>query len=382
VPFGIKLARNGMKRPTQPLIKGEMYPGCVFAHSPRNVYWEMTVACDLTCKHCRADANPHRHPDELSTAEGRQLIGEVAEMGSMLVLTGGDPMKRADLFELMAYARDLSVPLAITPAVTPLLTKKVLEKFRELGVSALGLSLEGASAELHDGFRGVAGTFDRSREALEWAREFGLAVQVNTTLTRETIPHLDALYRFLSEQFSPPIRRWSLFLLVPVGRGAELAAPSAGEVERVFAWVYQKSADAPFHIATVEAPHYRRFWIVQKLSQGISRDELNRKAPSMGFGIRDGNGIVFVSHLGQVFPAGFLPFPELGNVKRDRLGEIYRQSQFLKELRDADLLKGKCGRCEFRWACGGSRARAYQMLGDPFESEPLCAYSPVDGNAG
>jgi radical SAM protein with 4Fe4S-binding SPASM domain len=240
----------------------------------------------------------------------------------------------------------------------------------------LGLSLEGASAQVHDNFRGVAGTFERSKEVLMWAREFELPVQINTTITRETLVPLKEIYRFLSEQFSPPVRRWSLFLLVPVGRGAQLGLPSAEEVEELFSWVYQTSAYAPFHVATVEAPHYRRFWIEKRVAQGMSVDELKRVAPAMGFGVRDGNGIVFVSHLGEVFAAGFLPFPLLGNVKQDRLGELYRNAPFLKDLRESDRLKGKCGRCEFRWACGGSRARAYQMLGDPFESEPLCAYEP------
>jgi radical SAM protein len=366
-----------MNRSTiSPIIKGENYPGCVFSHAPRNVYWEMTVACDLTCKHCRANANTAPHPDELTTDQGRNLIAEVATMGSMLVLTGGDPMKRADLFGLIEYARQLHVPLATTPAVTPLLDRGVVSRFRQSGVAALGLSLEGASAREHDGFRGVPDTFERSKEVLRWARALDLPVQVNTTLTGETIPHLDELYRLLAEEFAPPVRRWSLFLLVPIGRGTQLPVPSAEQVEKLFGWVYEISKSAPFHVSTVEAPHYRRYWIERKVAEGMSVEQLKKMAPAMGFGVRDGNGIIFVSHLGEVYPAGFLPYPLLGDVKRQRLGEIYREAPFLRDLRDADRLKGKCGRCEFRWACGGSRARAYNMRGDPFESEPLCAYEP------
>jgi radical SAM protein len=365
-----------MNRIIRPLIKGDRYPGCVFSQAPRNVYWEMTVACDLTCKHCRANANSNRHPEELTTAQGKALLQEVAAMGSMAVLTGGDPMKRADLFELIEYGSRLGAPLAITPAVTSLLDRASVGRFRELGVKALGLSLEGASAQVHDGFRGVADTFEKSKEVLRWAREFELPVQINTTLTGETIPHLGALYRLLAEEFAPPVTRWSLFLLVPVGRGVDLSVPSAADVEKLFAWVYEISASAPFHVSTTEAPHYRRYWIERAVAQGLSQGDLKKRAPDMGFGVRDGNGIVFVSHLGEVFPAGFLPHPLLGNVKEQRLGEIYRDAPFLRDLRNADRLKGKCGRCEFRWACGGSRARAYHMFGDPFESEPLCAYEP------
>jgi radical SAM protein with 4Fe4S-binding SPASM domain len=222
----------------------------------------------------------------------------------------------------------------------------------------------------------VKGTFDRTIEVLKMAREFDLPVQVNTSMTRETLPYLNDLYRLLSDTLSPPVRRWSLFLLVPVGRGMQLGVPSPMEVENLFGWIYSIADDAPFHVSTVEAPHYRRYWLQQKLAQGVELEKIQRSGRKMGFGIRDGNGIVFVSHLGEVFPAGFLPHPLLGNVKEQSLADIYRDSEALQMLRDADHLKGRCGRCDFRWMCGGSRARAYGMLGDPFQEDPLCAYIP------
>lgn len=359
------------------LVKGTTYPGFVYRHAPRNVYWEMTIACDLECKHCRASAIPHRDPLELSTEEGRALIRDVKEMGSMLILTGGDPMKRPDLFELMAYAREISLPLSITPSTTPTLTHDVVARFSELGVSAMGVSLDGPTPELHDAFRGVKGTFQRSADALKWAREFRIPVQINTTVTANSLPHLQATYDLLSREYAPPVRRWSLFLLVPVGRGADLGIPSAQQVEELFGWVYETARDAPFHVGTVEAPHYRRYWFQRKLTEGSARDELNKMAMRMGFGIRDGNGVIFVSHKGEVYPAGFLPYPLVGNVRERPLSEIYRGSPDLDRLRDMDALKGKCGRCEYRWLCGGSRARAYGMTGDPMESDPFCAYEPV-----
>ena len=358
------------------LVGKTAYPGYVYANAPRNVYWEMTIACDLACQHCRADAIPHRDPLELTTEEGKALMRDVKEMGSMLILTGGDPMKRQDLFELIAYAREIGLPRGITPSTTPALTRDAIRRFAELGVATMGISLEGPRPEVHDTFRGVPGTFERSMEALQWAGEFHIPVQVNTTVTRQTVPHLPSLYRLLREEASPAVRRWSLFLLVPVGRGAGLELPSANEVEELFAWVYSISQEAPFNVSTVEAPHYRRYWIQRKLQEGMSLEEIQKLGMKMGFGIRDGNGVIFVSHRGEVYPAGFLPYPFLGSLRTQPLSSIYRNSPFLLELRDMDRVKGKCGRCEFRWVCGGSRARAYGITEDPMESDPFCAYEP------
>ncbi len=360
------------------LVEKAAYPGYVFSHAPRNVYWEMTIACDLECKHCRASAIPHRDPLELTTEEGQTLLRDVKEMGSMIILTGGDPMKRPDLFELIGYARQIGLPLSITPSTTPTLTREVVREFKELGVAAMGASLDGPDVAVHDSFRGVSGTFANSMNALSWAREFQIPVQVNTTVTSETLPHLAEMYRLLSREFAPPVRRWSLFLLVPVGRGEGLGIPSAQEVEELCGWVYETAKEAPFHVGTVEAPHYRRYWYQRRLAEGVSAEELRKQAMRMGFGIRDGNGVIFVSHTGEVYPAGFLPHPLLGNVRDETLSSIYRTSPYLAEMRNMDLLKGKCGRCEFRWLCGGSRARAYGMTGDPMESDPFCAYEPAE----
>ena len=352
----------------------------LYPDAPRNVYWEMTIACDLVCKHCRAEAISSRDPAELTTEDGKALMRDVKTMGSMMILTGGDPMKRQDLLDLIAYARDIRLPLGITPSTTPTLTREVVRQFRMLGVSAMGVSLDGPNPEVHDSFRGVPGTFEHSMKALKWAKEFHLQVQVNTTVTQETLPHLPSLYRLLREEAYPPVRRWTLFLLVPVGRGATLGLPSAEDVERLFAWVYSLSRDAPFHVGTVEAPHYRRYWIQRKLEEGMSFEEIQRLGKQMGFGIRDGNGVIFVSHKGEVYPAGFLPAPFLGNVREKPLSDIYRNSPLLMELRDMDRVTGKCGCCEFRWICGGSRARAYAVTGNYLAEEPLCVYGLPGGN--
>ncbi|MDH4282464.1 MAG: TIGR04053 family radical SAM/SPASM domain-containing protein [Myxococcales bacterium] len=355
---------------------GAEYQGFLYRRQPRNVYWETTISCDLACQHCRASAIPHRDPGELTTEQGKELMRSVQELGSMLVLTGGDPLKRPDIAELIEYGRSLPIHVSITPSTTPLLRRETVERFRQLGVSAMGVSLDGPSAEIHDAFRNVQGTFDYSMRALAWAREFDIPVQVNTTVTAQTLPHVEAMYELLRDTASPPVRRWSLFLLVPVGRGTELQTPTADDVEKLFEWVYSISDEAPFRVGTTEAPHYRRYWIQRKLAEGMALEDIQARARQMAFGIRDGNGVIFVSHRGEVYPAGFLPYPLLGNVKQRALHEIYRESEALHEIQDPVNYRGRCGRCEFKFACGGSRARAYAMTGDPLGEDPLCAYQP------
>ena len=357
-------------------VVGGAYPAYVLTGAPRNVYWETTIACELACQHCRANAIKQRDPLELSTDEGRALMRDARAMGSMLILTGGDPMQRPDIMDLIAYGREIGLAVSITPSTTPSLKREHVARFRELGVAAMGVSLDGPHADLHDTFRGVPGTFAHSMRALGWARDFKIPVQVNTTVTAATLPHLPALFQLLRDEASPPVRRWSLFLLVPVGRGADLGIPTAHAVEDLFTWVYEVGRDAPFHVGTVEAPHFRRVWIQRKQAEGVPPAEIARFAKRMGFGVRDGNGVIFVSHHGDVYPAGFLPSPHLGNVRERPLSEIYRTAPALRALRNPDGFRGKCGVCEFRWACGGSRARAFAMTGDLLGSDPFCSYQP------
>jgi radical SAM protein len=356
-------------------LVGDTIPGYLYQRAPRNVYWEMTVACGLACQHCRASAIAERDPGELTTEEAKSLMAEVKRMGSMLVMTGGDPLERPDLFELLGYGRDIGLRIAITPAVTPKLERPIVARMKALGVAAVGVSLDGPTAAIHDGFRNVPGTFDRSMDVLAWTRELSLPVQVNTSITRDTIEHLPELYTLLRDTASPPVKRWSLFMLVPVGRGAELALPTPERVEEMFAWVYAISPEAPFRVGTTEAPHYRRFWIQQKLAEGTPLDRVKARGKAMAFGIRDGNGVVFVSHRGDVHPAGFLPHPNLGNVRDRSLAAIY-QDEPLRALRHPDNYTARCGRCDFKYACGGSRARAFAMTGDAFGEDPLCPHQP------
>ena len=369
------MTRAGGASPLRIPPRGAPHPGLVFGKAPLNVYWEATIACGLACAHCRANAIPERDPEELDTEAARALMRSVAELGSMMVITGGDPLERADLWELVQYGRSLPIPLAITPAVTPKLTREIVFRIKEAGIAAMGLSLDGASAASHDGFRNVEGTFARSLQALEWAGEAGLAVQVNTTITRETAAELPEMFALL-QNYARAVKRWSLFLLVPTGRGTELSTPSATEVEELFAWVYETSKVAPFRVGTTEAPHYRRYWIERERAAGRSDEELARQVRPMAMGVRDGNGVVFVSHRGEVYPAGFLP-ELLGNVRETPLETLYRDHPIMRELRDERALHGRCGACEYRLACGGSRARAFAMTGDSRGEDPLCAHVPA-----
>ncbi|GAA6734373.1 TIGR04053 family radical SAM/SPASM domain-containing protein [Thermus oshimai] len=356
-----------------------------FARYPYLVAWEVTHACLLACRHCRASAEAHPLPGELSTEEGLRLIEEVATYRPkpLLLLTGGDPLAREDLFLLLGRARDLGLKVGLTPAATPLLTRAMVFRLKEAGVTRLALSLDGASPETHDAFRGEKGTFERTLKALAWAKEAGLPTQVNTTVTRDTWPEIRALPDLLKEM---GVVLWSLFFLVPVGRGALLKQLSAQAFEEVLRWLYEVSKAYPFHVKTTEAHHFRRVVLQRRAEEGArdralaAGESLHREYFQDGMehsrlGVTDGNGFVFVSATGDVAPSGFLPL-YAGNVRERSLLDIYQNSPLFRALRDKDRLKGKCGVCEYRYVCGGSRARAWAETGDYLASEPRCSYVP------
>ena len=344
----------------------------VFDRAPLRVYWETTRACDLACRHCRAEAAPEPDPGELTTAEGLSLLDRLAAFGAPLphvVLTGGDPLKRRDLFELIGHARARGLGVSVAPSGTPLLTEEVIGRLKGAGVEAISLSLDGSTARLHDALRGVNGCFDRTLAAARAARAVALLVQVNTLVSEETLHDLPAIHPLVADLGAA---RWSLFFLVSVGRGSVLRPITAEACERLLWWLADLAGrDGPV-VATTEAPHFRRV-LLQRGRRGPAG------GPPHGAGIRDGNGIMFISHTGEVTPSGFVPFP-VGNVRVSDPVALYRESPIFHILRRVDLFAGRCGRCEFRGPCGGSRARAFAASGDALGEDPLCSYQP--GGAG
>jgi len=359
-----------------------------FNKDPFIVIWELTRACQLKCLHCRADAQYRRDPRELSLEEGKKLIDQIYEMNNpMLVFTGGDPLMREDVFEIAKYAVEKGVRVSMTPSATPNVTKEAIEKAKEVGLARWAFSIDGPKAEIHDHFRGTAGSFDLTMEKIKYLHEVGLPIQINTVISRYNIDYLDEMAKMVEELGCV---LWSVFFLVPTGRGQESDMISPVQHEKVFRWLYDLSKRVSFDIKTTEAMHYRRVVIQQKMREAkettddieylsaLTEKGLTGSIDGLGRapkGVNDGNGFVFISHIGDVYPSGLLPV-KAGNIRETPLAEIYRESPIFKSLRNPDLFKGKCGVCEFRHVCGGSRSRAYAMTGDYLESEPFCVYIP------
>lgn len=357
----------------------------VFAQAPLRVYWELTRACDLACRHCRAEAMPWRDPRELSTAEGRRFLEALLEFGSPgphVILTGGDPLKRPDFWDLLEHGAALGLDLSVAPSGTPALTPEVIHRFKRCGVRAISLSLDGSTPARHDSFRGVPGCFAQTVEAVRSALAAGLPLQVNSLVTAETEEDLPGIGELVARLGAA---RWSLFFLIQVGRGRVLGQLTPAECELLLFWLSERSGEGSCHITTTEAPHYRRVVLQRMRAEGQGREALRGSPIRRGFGIRDGNGIMFVSHTGEVQPSGFLPLAA-GNVRAGSPVEIYREAPLFRRLRQPERFEGRCGRCEFREICGGSRARAYAASGSPFGEDPLCPYQPggqaSEGEAG
>lgn len=361
-----------------------MEPSLDFDQRPFIVIWETTQACDLACVHCRACAQPVRSALELSTSEAKRLIDQVAELQApVFVLTGGDPLKRPDIFELVEYATTCGVRISLTPSATPLLTREAIAKLKQCGLARLAISLDGPTPEIHDAFRRVPGSFEWTLRAVQWAREAELPAQINTTITRHNLQYLDSMISLLERL---DIVLWSVFFLVPTGRGSAIDLITAKEFEQVFEKLYETSRRVKFDIKSTEAQHYRRF-LLQRRTEEKRKANVQAAPPAIAGsqtsdgigraprGINDGKGFVFISHLGEVFPSGFLPI-SAGNVRQHSLTELYRHSPLFTSLRDTSNLEGKCGVCEFREVCGGSRARAYAVTGDLFAEEPCCTWQP------
>jgi len=335
-----------------------------YADRPAVVVWEMTRACRLACRHCRATAQREPDPNQLSVLEGYNLLEQIAAAApDLLILTGGDPARRADLLRLIRRGTSLGLRIALSPSATPDLLALDFNALREAGVRRVSLSLDGATPETHNAFRGVSRAWDWTMRAAAQFRVAGIPFQINTTITKSNLGEFDDLARVVTEM-QPAA--WTIFLVVPMGRAKNEPLPSPFEVEQLFLKLRELSLSVPFAIRTTEGQHYRRI---------LAQHPRSKYATPLPAPINDAKGFVFVSHTGEVCPSGFLPIGA-GNVRNSTLLEVYRAAPLFRALRDPARLQGKCGRCKFNALCGGSRARAYAVTGDPLAEEPLCSYQP------
>ncbi len=363
-------------------------PQVDYQKTPFLIIWETTQACDLVCRHCRASAQPETNPAELTTEEGKNLLNQAAALGTpIFVLSGGDPLKRRDLYDLIRHGADMGLRMATIPAATPWLTEDVVKRLKASGLSQMALSLDYPTAVLHDGFRGVPGAFAKTMQAVEWAHAHDLPLQINTTLCGASLGHLK---KMVSVVRGLDVVFWEVFFLVPMGRGVDLGGLTPAQCEEAFELLYEVQKDSRFLVKVTEAPHYRRYVAQRERREGVSAARHPAALPSqlirtegpghtIGLapqGVNAGNGFLFVSHIGEVFPSGFLPV-SAGNVRRNKLSAIYRESDLFKQLRRPNEFAGVCGYCEYNTICGGSRSRAFAVTGDLLASDPWCGYVPA-----
>jgi len=383
----------------QKLIRKPVYD---LNERPFMVIWETTMACDLACRHCRAEAIAEVDPLTLSTEQGMHLLDQIESFGTprpLVILTGGDPFKRRDIFDLVKYGTQLGLPIAVSPAGTPELNRDNLLRLKEAGAKAISLSIDGSTSEIHDAFRRVDGSFQMTVDGWEAARSIGLKLQLNTTVTRYNLYDLPNIMRLVQDL---GVMTWSLFFLVPVGRGRVEDEITPCEYEDVMNWLYDVSK--VLSVKTTEGHQYKRVVLqrsaldergldaVSELGLGetylkllnhfretadfsnerYASEDRMRRSPMH---INAGNGFVFISRRGDVYPSGFMPV-SAGNINDQSLVDIYQNEPLFRDLRNPLKLQGKCGRCEFKYVCGGSRSRAYAVTGQPLASEPYCDYEP------
>ena len=329
----------------------------------RLIAWEVTRSCNLACKHCRAEAHPEPYPGELSTAEAKALIDTFPQVGNpIIIFTGGDPMIRPDVYELVAYTHAKGLTCAFS-------------RIKEAGVERCSISIDGADAESHDAFRGVPGAFEASMRGIGHLKDAGVPFQINTTVTRNNLSSFKKIFE-LCERIGAAA--WHIFLLVPMGRASGLADQviTAQEYEDVLHWLYDFRKGTSMHLKATCAPHYYRIMRQRAHEEGLRVTPETFGMDAMTRGCLGGTGFCFISHTGQVQPCGYLEL-NCGNVRETPFPKIWRKSEYFRQFRDQSCYKGKCGSCEFHKVCGGCRARAQSMDGDHMGPEPLCTYQPA-----
>lgn len=344
-------------------------------HAPRLVFWELTAACNLKCVHCRAQPAERRSADELTSQEGRRLIDRIASFAKpILVLSGGEPLVRPDVFEVASYAASKGLRVALATNGT-LVTPEAARRIKESGIQRASVSIDGATARQHDEFRRVPGAFDRAWQGIENIRAAGVPFQINTTVVRHNLSDIPDILRLAVERGAVALH---LFLLVPTGCGKEIADEemiSPQEYERVLNWLYDRSKDSPIGLKATCAPHYFRVMRQRAKEEGTKITAESHGFEAMTRGCLAGSAVCFVSHAGEVYPCGYMPV-SAGNVRSADFKDIWQSAEVFNVLRDPNNLRGKCGRCEYRRVCMGCRARAYACTGDYLSPEPDCIHEP------
>ena len=337
------------------------------------VTWELTRNCDLACRGCAFPSDPYSNRNELSTYESYKTIDQIVELAPReFLITGGDPLEREDVYQVIDYSRRRGLHPALVVSPTKLLTGPAIERLQRTGLTRLVVSIDGSTAPIHERLHGVPRSFINTLSAADYARAAGITIEVNTLVTLTNVQDLPGIARLLE---SLAVTRWNLYFLVPIGDSRTLESLSAGEGERAFGVIREIAEDAPFTVRVVEAPHYRRFLLQRNLRNQL--DELGDSGDTdvLDSAVPGASSSLFISHAGDVRASEFLPL-SAGNLRYRSLSMIYRGSDLFNALRDSRNLKGRCGRCEFRHICGGSRARAFAVTGDVFASDSLCAYEP------
>ncbi len=337
------------------------------------VTWELTRNCDLACRGCPFPPDPYSRRNELSTYESYKTIDQIVELAPReFLITGGDPLEREDVYQIIDYSRRRGLHPALVVSPTKLLTGPAIERLQRTGLARLVVSIDGSTALIHERLHGVPRSFINTLSATDYARAAGIAIEVNTLVTRTNVQDLPDIAKMLE---TLAISRWNLYFLVPIGHARALEALTGTEVERTFGVIREIAEDAPFAVRVVEAPHYRRFLLQRNLRNRLEELDDTGDTDVLDSAMPGASSSVFISHAGDVRASEFLPL-SAGNLRYRSLSMIYRGSDLFSALRDSRNFKGRCGRCEFRHICGGSRARAFAATSDVFASDPLCAYEP------
>lgn len=343
----------------------------------RLVAWEVTRNCNLNCVHCRAAASRGPYEGELDSAECLRILNEIQAVGRpIVILTGGEPLLREDVFELARYGTDKGLRMVMATNGT-LITEEAAGRIKASGIQRVSISLDGATAEGHDRFRKVPGAFLGALEGIELLKKAHVEFQVNTTVTRHNLDQVEEILR-LAVRLGAAAHH--IFLLVPTGRAKDMTDQEidAPEYEKLLHWFYEVRREVPIHLKATCAPHYYRVLRQEAHKRGEKVDTATYGLDAVTRGCLGGTSFCFVSHVGVVQPCGYLEL-KCGDLKESGFRDVWEGSEVFRALRDYSGYKGKCGRCEYLRFCGGCRARAYEATGDFLEEEPLCSYQPARG---